>query len=137
MILVDTCVLIDVAEDDDRWGDWSAQQLARWSERGPLVINSMIFAEWSSMFGHVVDVDRAVLRFGLTWQDPSHAALFLAAQAHKIYRRRAGTKALVLADFIIGAHAADMNMPILTRDPRRFTNYFAGIEVVCPPEAAP
>ena len=132
MILVDTCVLIDVAEGDDRWSAWSEQQLARWSERGPLVIIPMIFAEWSSMFDHVFDVDRAVLQFGLTWQNPARAALFLAARAHKLYRRRGGTKAMVLPDFIIGAHAADMRIPVLTRDPRRFTTYFVGLEVVCP-----
>ena len=132
MILVDTCVLIDVAETESEWSHWSARMLAHWSERGPLVIAPMVFAEWSAMFFDVADVDNAVAQFGLTWQDTPRAALFLAAQAHKQYRRRGGIKSMVLPDFLIGAHAAVTRMPILTRDPRRFTHYFAKLEVVSP-----
>ena len=133
MILVDTCVLIDVAEGDARWADWSARQLALWIERGPIVITPMVFAEWSSMFAHVTEVDSAVTQFGLTWQEPPRPALFLAAQAHKLYRRRGGVKAMVLPDFLIGAHAAVLRLPILTRDPRRFASYFNDLQIVCPP----
>lgn len=132
MILVDTCVLIDVAESESEWSQWSARMLAQWSERGPLVIQPMVFAEWSAMFFDVADVDSAVTQFGLTWQETPRAALFLAAQAHKQYRRHGGIKPMVLPDFLIGAHAAVTRMPILTRDPRRFTHYFAKLEVVCP-----
>ncbi len=37
MILVDTCVLIDVSASDPTWRDWSINQLAKWRVRGPLV----------------------------------------------------------------------------------------------------
>ena len=132
MILVDTCILIDIAEGDSRWADWSAGQLALWSGLGPIVISPMVFAEWSSMFAHVDEVDSAVARFGLTWQEPPRPALFLAAQAHKLYRRRGGTRAMVLPDFLIGAHAAVLRAPVLTRDPSRFTTYFSALEIVAP-----
>ena len=132
MILVDTCVLIDIAQGDDLWADWSATQLALWSGRGPVVITPTVFAEWSALFADVTDVDLAVTRFGLTWQESSKAALFLASQAHKQYRRRGGTRAMVLADFLIGAHAAVSRMPVLTRAPRRFQSYFTQLELVCP-----
>lgn len=132
MILVDTCVLIDVTEGDEEWADWSAQQLALWSERGPVVISPMVFAEWSALFGDVTEVDAATTKFGLTWQDAPRAALFLAAHAHKLYRRRGGTRPMVLPDFLIGAHAAVSRMPILTRDPRRFNSYFTQLQIVCP-----
>ena len=132
MILVDTCVLIDVAEGDPRWSEWSEEQLARWSGRGPVVLTPMVFAEWSVMFPHVDAVENAVERFRLTWQELPRAALFLAAQAHKAYRRRGGTRAMVLSDFLIGAHAAVANVPILTRDRRRFDTYFNGLEIVAP-----
>lgn len=132
MILVDTCILIDVAEGDPRWSAWSEEQLARWSGRGPVVLTPMVFAEWSAMFPHVHAVEDAVERFRLTWQDPPRAALFLAAQAHKAYRRRGGTRAMTLPDFLIGAHAAVAKVPILTRDRRRFDAYFNGLEIVAP-----
>ena len=132
MILVDTCILIDVAEASQPWAAWSAEQLARWSARGEVVITPMVFAEWSAMFPRVEAVSHAVERFGLTWQESPRSALFLAAQAHKTYRRRGGTRAMVLPDFLIGAHAAVKQLPILTRDRRRFDTYFNGLEIVAP-----
>lgn len=132
MILVDTCVLIDIAEDDEHWAEWSSRQIAAWSDRGPVIINPIVFAEWSAMFAHVADVDAAVADHGLTWQDIPRPALFLAAQAHTLYRRSGGAKAMVLPDFLIGAHAAIARMPVLTRDPERFTHYFNGLQVISP-----
>jgi predicted nucleic acid-binding protein len=132
VILVDTCVLIDVAEGDAVWAEWSTRQLAQWSARGAVVITPMVFAEWSSMFPSIAAVEHAVERFGLSWQEAPRAALFVAAQAHKAYRRRGGMRTMVLPDFLIGAHAAVTRVPILTRDRRRFDTYFNGLEIVAP-----
>ena len=53
-------------------------------------------------------------------------------QAHRLYWRRGGTRAIVLPDFLVGAHAAVTGMPLLTRDRRRFDAYFNGLEIVAP-----
>ncbi len=37
MILVDSCVVIDVLENDRKWADWSQTQLETWNARGPLL----------------------------------------------------------------------------------------------------
>ena len=136
MILVDTCVLLDVSTDDPRWREWSVGQLARWSLRGPLLINPLIFAEWCSDFGSLESAEFALQDFGLQWAEVPREALYLAAQAHRLYRRRGGTRAMVLPDFLIGAHAAVSRLPVLTRDRRRFESYFSGLEIVAP-EALP
>ncbi len=70
--------------------------------------------------------------FGLTWQELPRQALFLASRTHGAYRRRGGTRPMVLADFLIGAHAAVALVPVLTRDRHRFEAYFATLEVVAP-----
>lgn len=132
MILVDTCVLLDVSGDDAHWRDWSIDQLARWSLRGPLLTNPVIFAEWCSDFTSYEAATEALTAFGLQWAELPREALFLAAQAHRLYRRRGGTRAMVLPDFLIGAHAAVAGVPLLTRDRRRFEQYFNGLEVVVP-----
>ncbi len=132
MILVDTCVLLDVSGDDPVWRDWSIDQLARWSVRGPLLINPLIFAEWCSDFSTCDAALAALDDFGLQWAELPRPALFLAAQAHRLYRRRGGTRTMVLPDFLIGAHAAVSAMPVLTRDRRRFEAYFSGLEIVAP-----
>ena len=132
MILVDTCVLLDVSIDDPTWRGWSIEQLARWSVRGPLLINPVIFAEWCADFERYSAALAALDAFGLQWTELPREALYLAAQAHRLCRRRGGKRAMVLPDFLIGAHAAVAGMPLLTRDRRRFEAYFVGLEVVAP-----
>lgn len=132
MILVDTCVLVDVSTGDARWKDWSSEQLARWAGRGPLLTNPLVFAEWCADFASVGAAEAAVEAFGLRWRELPRAALFLASRAHLHYRRRGGTRRMVPADFLIGAHAAVEGLPLLTRDRRRFETYFSGLEIVAP-----
>lgn len=132
MILVDTCVLVDVSTSDPQWRDWSARELARWADRGPLLTNPIIFAEWCPDFATLTAAEAAVMAFDLTWAEIPRAALFLASQAHLAYRRRGGTRSMVLSDFLIGAHAAVRGVPLLTRDRRRFDRYFNGLEIVTP-----
>ena len=59
-------------------------------------------------------------------------ALFLAGKAFVAYRRNGGQRRNVLADFFIGAHAAVEGWNILTRDPRKYRQYFPSVELVTP-----
>jgi predicted nucleic acid-binding protein len=59
-------------------------------------------------------------------------ALFLAGKAFLQYRRRGGSKAQVLPDFFIGAHAAVQGWPLLTRDASRYQTYFPSLHVIAP-----
>jgi predicted nucleic acid-binding protein len=132
VILVDTGVLLDVVTPTPDWADWSEWQLSVWATRGPLLINPIVFAEFCAAYHHLAQVEHAVSVMQLEQRALSNEALFLGSQAHRLYRRRGGTKASVLPDFLIGAHAAVLRVPILTRDPRRFTRYFANLELVSP-----
>ena len=94
MILVDTCVLIDVSADDPAWRDWSIGQLAAWSMRGPLVTNPVIFAEWCTDFASLEAALATMDGFGLQWAELPHSALYLAAQ--RLGDRGAGLTSLPL-----------------------------------------
>jgi predicted nucleic acid-binding protein len=59
-------------------------------------------------------------------------ALFLAAKAFLAYRRRGGLKRNVLSDFYIGAHAAVMDWPVLTRDRSKYETYFPVVRLIAP-----
>ena len=48
--LVDSNVLIDLFDEDSEWRDWSDAMLTRAANRGPLVINPIVFAEVSAGF---------------------------------------------------------------------------------------
>jgi len=132
MILGDSCVVIDVLENDRNWADWSQAQLETWSARGPLVINAVIYAELAAYASSKESLEAEIAATGLTVRDFPRDALFLAGRAHAAYRRRGGTRAGVLADFLVGAHAAILQVPLLTRDTARFRAYFPTLTLVSP-----
>jgi predicted nucleic acid-binding protein len=132
MLLVDTNVLIDVLEDDPHWADWSVAQLRAQSQLHALAINPVIYAELSLAFDDYPALDAAIEGMELQLQELPRPALFLAGKAFVRYRREGGARQNVLADFFIGAHAAVMQWPLLTRDARRYRAYFPTVELITP-----
>lgn len=132
MLIVDTNVLLDVLEDDPAWADWSLRQLRAQSQVHELAVNPVIYAELSLAFDSVQALDAALAGMGLTFEELPRPALFLAGRAFVKYRREGGTKGNVLADFFIGAHAAVAGCGILTRDARRYRNYYPRVPLVTP-----
>ena len=133
MILVDTNVLIDVLEDDPQWAQWSLGQLRAQSKIHELAINAVVYAELSLAFERLEQVEDTVTRLGLKLLDIPRAALFLAGKAFITYRKAGGIRSHVLPDFFIGAHAAVEKVAILTRDARRYANYFPAVKLLIPP----
>jgi predicted nucleic acid-binding protein len=124
MILVDTNVLLDIAGDDVRWFEWSAASLKTAALEGPLLINGVIYAELSARYTSIEALEDFVEQAGLDVMEIPRSALFLAGKAFGRYTGAGGVRTGVLSDFFIGAHAAVMNIPILTRDIRKYRTYF-------------
>jgi hypothetical protein len=59
-------------------------------------------------------------------------AAFLASQAFLLYRKRRGAKQSPLPDFYIGAHASLAGYALLTRDARRYREYFPKLRLISP-----
>ena len=132
MLLVDTNVLVDVLEDDPQWAEWSITQLRAQSQIHDLLINPVIYAELSLTCSKVEALDDAVNGMGLVLCEISRPALFLAGKAFAHYRRKGGKKQNVLADFFVGAQAAVLGCPILTRDAARYRTYFPSVSLIVP-----
>ena len=132
MLLVDTNVILDVVENDTRWGDWSQQQLEAASRRYTLLINPVVYAELSMAYRRIEELEVMLARGGFRVDPVPREALFLAGKAFLQYRRRSGVKTGVLPDFFIGAHAAVAGIPLLTRDAGRYRTYFPKIELINP-----
>jgi len=132
MLLVDTNVLIDVLEDDPEWANWSIEQLRAQSQVHLLTINPIIYAELSLTFSKVEALDKTIENLDLTLAELARPALFLAGKAFAQYRKKGGKANNVLADFFIGAHAAVLGCPLLTRDPRRYQTYFPSVTLITP-----
>lgn len=131
-MLVDTNVLVDVLQNDPDWADWSIAQLQAQSKVHRLSINPIIYAELSLTFSTVEALDRVLDNMALQMLEIPRPALFLAGKAFVQYRRGGGVKSNVLGDFFIGAHAAVCGLPLLTRDVRRYRNYFPSVRLVTP-----
>ena len=131
-VLVDSNVLIDLLEEDPNWADWSEAQLTPLAEAGLAVINSIIYAEVAANFATIEALNAAVQAFNLQREPMPWDTAFLASQAFKLYRRRGGQRSSPLPDFYIGAHASLAGYALLTRDARRYREYFPKLKIVSP-----
>jgi predicted nucleic acid-binding protein len=114
--LVDTNVLLDVIGADAQFGPRSRDCLACCGGTGVLVINPVIYAEVGAVIDTIEELDE-LLPKTLFRRDPlPWEAAYLAGRAFRHYRARGGNRSRVLADFLIGAHAATEGMTLITRD---------------------
>jgi len=132
LTLVDTCILLDIVQPDPSWLVWSLGQLELAANRGPLVINPVIYAEFAAGYPSIESAEVALAGFGTRLEELPREALFLAGKAYRQYRERKGTRSGVLADFFIGAHAAVREIPVLTRDTSRIRTYFPTVVLISP-----
>lgn len=131
-ILVDTNVLLDVLTDDPRWYGWSAAQLDACASRAELCINPIVYAEVSVGFERIEALDEALPPDAFTRLELPWEAGFLAGKASVHNRRAKGSRTSPLSDFYIGAHAAIEGMALLTRDAKRYRNYYPTLELISP-----
>jgi predicted nucleic acid-binding protein len=130
--LVDTNVLLDLVTDDPKWADWSLSQLEAASLDGPLLINDAVYAELAVRYEGIEYLEAFVDGAGLEMNSMPRAALFLAGKVFTQYRRAGGSRIGVLPDFFIGAHAAVAQLPLLTRDVKRYRTYFPSLKLIAP-----
>ena len=129
-ILVDTNILFDVIQQDPKWADWSQEKMGQFRDR--MVINPLIYTELCYEAEDRAEVDAILIALGLHFLELPRQTLFLSSQAFKRYRQLGGTKTAPLPDFFIGAHAEALNIPILTRDVKRYRTYFPDVELITP-----
>jgi predicted nucleic acid-binding protein len=131
-VMVDSNVLLDLATDDPRWYGWSAAAVERAADRFRLVINAIIYAEVSTGYSRIEDLDKRLPDSVFKREPIPYEAAFLAGRSFLIYRRRGGTKRSPLPDFFIGAHAAVAGYQLLTRDRARYRTYFPKLQLITP-----
>ena len=136
VILIDTCVVTDLADPDSTWFEWSAATLERLDQNNTFVINPIIYAECSVGFERIEEVEALFDHLGFASKPIPKEALFLAGKAFLQYKKRKGGKTNVLPDFFIGAHAAVSAYQLITRDKGRFSTYFPGVELIMPEETS-
>lgn len=130
--LVDTNVLLDLVTLDPVWAPWSEAQLNAGAARGRLSINEIVYAELSVRAPSIEHQNRFLDASGIEVLATPQEALFLAGKAFARYKARGGGAPGILPDFFIGAQAAVLELPLLTRDARYFRSYFPAVTLITP-----
>jgi len=131
-VLVDSNVILDVFLNDPQWADWSESKLDEYAQSGILYINPIVYSEISIGFDRIENLESAISRAGLRMLEIPKEALFLAGKTYLEYKKKKGTKESQLPDFYIGAHAAVLNLDLITRDVSRHQSYFPTVRRISP-----
>jgi len=132
IILIDTCVVSDLSNEDNDWFEWCSSTLENLDDSHSFIINEIIYAESSIIYPTIEEFDTYLSALDLSIASIPREALFLAGKAFLKYRKNKGAKCNVLPDFFIGAHAAVKQYKLMTRDKGRFVTYFPTLELIIP-----
>lgn len=129
---VDTSVLIDVFGADPRFGHLSANALRRCLNEGAVVACDVVWSEARGAFSNDDRFLGAIRSLDIGFSALSESAAINAGAVWKKYRTAGGKRDRMIADFLIGAHAAAQCDRLLTRDRGYTKKYFSGLVVVDP-----
>jgi predicted nucleic acid-binding protein len=137
-VLVDTNIVIALLDENNLFHDWAAERVATLKASSPpLIVPDIVYCEVSVAMEHQHQIDQAIAEHGFERLSPSDEALFRAGKAFKHYREvNNGPKPGVLPDFLIGAMAEVLEIPLLTANPKDFIGYFPAVATIIPPDPA-
>ncbi|HYT09606.1 MAG TPA: type II toxin-antitoxin system VapC family toxin [Mycobacteriales bacterium] len=129
---VDTSVLLDVFGADATFGGRSRAAVRSALLEGGLVACDVVWAEAAAAFPSADEIIGAMDRLGVRFAPLDAEVCVQAGGAWRSYRRAGGSRARILADFLIGAHAAARADRLLTRDRGFYRKHFDRLVVVDP-----
>ena len=129
---VDSSVLLDVFSADKAFGPRSNEALQRALAEGSLVACEVVWAEVAAHFPSSSAAADALRILGVTFGPVGQVEALSVGRAWSEYRRRGGKRSRVIADFLIGAHAAGCADRLLTRDRGFYRSYFRRLTILDP-----
>jgi predicted nucleic acid-binding protein len=132
---VDSSVLLDVLGADPRFGAASREALRAAYDRGALVASDVVWAEVRAGFPSEAGFEEALSALGVRFEALSAEAAAAAGRLWRETRKTARSRretSRVLADFLVGGHAALQAGALLTRDRGFYRRYFPGLKVIDP-----
>lgn len=133
---IDTNVLVVLFSSDSRSSQIASEALYIAAQNGPLVLSPVIYAELlAGREAAMIDRFLAETRIDVDWDLPIRV-WHVAGERYRDYaenrRRQRGDPGprRILADFMIGAHAATLANALLTSDARVYRTYFPELHVI-------
>ena len=121
---VDSNILLDVFNADERHGPNSRKLLTDAYYEGGVVISDIVYAELVPSFENRRSLDHALMELGVNISPIDSSIAYEAGLRWKRYRDAGGPRSRNIADFLIGAHALVSSDALLTRDRGFFATYF-------------
>ena len=121
---VDTNVLLDVFVSGGPHHAQSQHALANAYDSGAILACHIVYAELVAAFGNRSSLDSALREINATISPIDTAIAYEAGIRWAQYRQAGGPRGRIMADFLIGAHAAARADVFLTRDRGFYRTYF-------------
>ena len=121
---VDTNVLLDVFVSGAPQHAQSRDWLTSAYDSGAILVCDVVYAELVPAFGNRSALDEALRVINATVSPIDTAIAYEAGMRWSRYRQAGGPRERILADFLIGAHAAASADTFLTRDRGFYGTYF-------------
>lgn len=129
---VDTNILIDIFVADPEHFAASAAALREASARGVIEVCDVVWSECAAAFDDRNSFNGVMRTLGVRYSPVNAESATLAGIAWREYRRAGGKRIRVVADLLIGAHAAVQCDALLTRDRGLYGTYYRDLEVIDP-----
>ena len=132
---VDTNVLLDVLTADPVFGPASRAALRAATQTGALVASEVVWAETAAWYSSEETAAQRLDELRVRLVPMGASAAFAAGTAWRAYRSGGGRRKRMVADFLIGAHAAAHADCLLTRDYGFYHDRFSGLTILNPTAA--
>jgi predicted nucleic acid-binding protein len=129
---IDTNVLLDVLLPNDNYCDAAMEALEDSITVGSLVVCDLVYAELCVHFPAQQECDEFLAANQIRVEPLTRAAHFAASRVWREYRRQGGSRARILADFLVGSHAEHQATRLLSRDRGFYRNLFPSLNLIDP-----